>query len=63
MTWQLFESVWPVLAFLGFTLVTTTLYVLASQRRHAIDIYDRVRASKAMRRQYLEALKNRQRTY
>jgi hypothetical protein len=62
MDWAALETVWPVLALLGYTLATSVLYVLAAQRRHHLEIYDRIRASKQLRREYLQALASRQRS-
>lgn len=44
---------------LGYILVTFVLYTLAIHYRQAIDIHDRVRDSKKMRHQYLQAMKER----
>ncbi len=43
------------LGLLGFALVTATLGILAAQRRHAIEIHERVRRSKELRQAYLKA--------
>ena len=59
-TWQTVQPVWWVLALLAYVLVTCVLTVLAAQRRHAIDVYDRVRASKRLRTEYLASLAARQ---
>ena len=63
MPWDSLEPVLPILAVLGAILVGCTLATLAAQRRHAIDVYDRVRLSKSMRARYLEATKNHVNTY
>jgi hypothetical protein len=59
-TWATIQPVWPVLALLAYILVNCVLAVLAAQRRHALDVYDRVRASKKLRTEYLTSLANRQ---
>lgn len=53
-TWDLFQTVWPVLGLLAYLLVTFVLVILASQRSLAIAVHDRVRESKALRRRYVE---------
>jgi hypothetical protein len=63
MSWDSLEPALPVLAVLGAILVSCTLTTLAAQRRHAIDVYDRVRLSKSMRARYLETMKNHVNTY
>ena len=45
-----------VLAGLTYLLVTCVLTVMAAQRKHAIDVHDRVRESKRLRQEYLQAL-------
>lgn len=60
MVWDVMISVWPVLAGLGYLLVTLVLLVCAIQYMHAIAIHDRVRESKALRAKY-EDLMRRQR--
>jgi hypothetical protein len=60
MSLQVIQSVWPVLALLGFVLVTAVLAVLAGYHRHAVAVHDRVRESKARRRAYLESVRDRQ---
>jgi len=50
------RDLWPLLVFFAYLLVTCTLVVLASHRRHAIEMHDRVRRSKQMRTEYLRAL-------
>ncbi len=62
MTWELFKSAFPVLAVLAYILVSTTLNVLATQRRFAIDMHNRVREAKVMRRSYLRTLEERRQT-
>ena len=52
-------SVWPVLLGLAYVLVTCTLSVLASHRRHMIDMHDRVRRSKQLRSDYLHAVEEK----
>ena len=49
-----------MLAILAYILVNCVLSVLAAQRRHALDVYDRVRASKKLRTEYLASLADRQ---
>lgn len=48
-----------VLGGLGYLLVTFMFYTLAVHYRQAVDIHDRVRDSKKMRHQYLQAMKER----
>jgi hypothetical protein len=62
MSWSNLEPVWPILALLAGALVFSTLSVLAAQQRHAIEQYNHVRASRALRLKYLESLKHRRDT-
>ena len=50
------QSVWPVLLGLAFLLFTCVLYTLAAHHGRGITIHDRIRESKALRKQYLDAL-------
>jgi hypothetical protein len=59
MTGAAFESIWPILALLAGALVFITLTVLAAQQRHALEQYNRIRASRVMRIKYLESLESR----
>ena len=53
-----FQSVWPVLGILAYLLITCVLRVLRAQREAEIQVYDRVRASKKMRKDYLERMRD-----
>lgn len=57
MTKQMLFYLLPVLGFLGYAVVTGILTVAANQYRTAIELHDRMCASREMRRQYLESLK------
>ncbi|MEX0775917.1 MAG: hypothetical protein WD042_09425 [Phycisphaeraceae bacterium] len=59
MPWALLQSVGLVLLLLAYLLATCMLSVLAAQRKHAVDMYDRIRESKRLRRAYLESLAKR----
>lgn len=63
MNLQAAQSIWPVLAFLAYMLVTCTLLVLAAQRRHALEIHNRIRESKRLREEYLTTVQNKQQSY
>lgn len=54
--WSSIVAAWPVLAVLGYILVHKVLYVLAMQRGNDLMIYDRARAARKLRREYLETL-------
>ena len=60
MNWDLVNSVWPVLAVMMALLLVTISKILGAQRKHEIEVYDRVLAAKELRRQYSEAVKERQ---
>lgn len=60
MTWELFQSIWPVVLGLVYLLFTCVLLILAAQHGRAIAIHDRIRESKALRRQYLRAVESKQ---
>lgn len=55
---ELLKSVWLPLAFLVYLLVTCCLTVLASHHKKVIDIHERARLSREMRRKYLESMRN-----
>ncbi len=48
-----------LLGLLTYLLVTCTLTVMAAQRKHALDVHDRIRESKRLRQEYLEAVRKR----
>lgn len=54
------QTVWPILLLLAFLFCTCALSVLAAQRRHALEIHDRVRESKRLRSEYLAAVQARE---
>jgi hypothetical protein len=52
-----------LLAGLTYGMVSCVLTILAVQRKHALDVYDRVRDSKRLRQEYLTALQNKSNQY
>jgi hypothetical protein len=50
------QFVWVILAGLAYLLVTCILMVLASARKRAIEIHDRVRECMELRRQYMTSV-------
>ena len=58
MPWEVLEISAPYLAVLVYLLVNAVLTVLCDHRRRAVEMHDRVRQARLLRRQYLEALQN-----
>lgn len=56
---ELFQYVWPVLAVVVYAMVTCMLRLLSTHHGRELDIHNRLRASKEMRRQYLKALEEK----
>lgn len=54
------QSVWPILALLAYMLLYCTSKVLAAQRANQVDVHDRIRRAKELRREYHEAVRERQ---
>ena len=53
MTSQVIASVWPLLALLGYLLVTCVLTILTNERKKAIALHDRVRDCLHLRNKFL----------
>jgi hypothetical protein len=56
---ELVQSVWPPMIALAYMLVTCCLVVLSSHHKKVIDCHDRARASRELRRRYLETLRGK----
>lgn len=56
MAGQVLQSVWLILAVLGYFLVTCVFTVLSYNRKRAIDIHDRIRECMEIRRKYIAEL-------
>jgi len=56
MTGQVIQSVWFILALLGYMLVTCVFTVLSYNRKRAIDIHNRIRECMEIRRKYVDGL-------
>lgn len=57
---DLLLEIWPVLVLMIGAMTLGILHVLASQRRNALEVHDRVRKSQEIRRQYLETRDKRE---
>ncbi len=61
MTGQVLQSVWIILALLGYCLVTCVFTVLSYHRKRTIDIHNRIRECMEIRRKYLTNLEQARR--
>ena len=52
-------ATWAIIIGVGYALTTAVLTILAQHAARAIAIHDRIRDSKNLRQQYLDALKKR----
>jgi len=59
MTWELFDAIWPFYLLLVVALLSTVGRVLAIRHAQQLDIHDRLRRSRQLRRDYLRSLRNR----
>lgn len=50
------KTLWPLLALLGYILVTSVLAVLASAHQHEVQRHDLVRHARQRRLEYLKAM-------
>ena len=60
MTWTSSQFTWVIIGVVTYALVTAVLAILAQHAARSIAIHDRIRDSKNLRQQYLDALKKRQ---
>lgn len=61
MTGQVLQSVWIILALLGYFLVTCVFTVLSYHRKRTIDIHNRIRECMEIRRKYMTELERTRR--
>jgi hypothetical protein len=54
---EMVQSVWGPMIALAYMLVTCCLAVLSAHHKKVIDCHDRARASRELRRRYLESLR------
>lgn len=54
---DILQSIWPILLALLYLLATSMLSVLASYRRHAIEVHNLLRESRRRRQAYLAGLR------
>ena len=59
MPWAVLKASLPFLAVLMYVLVNAVLTVLASQRRHAIELHDRIREARLLRQGYIDSIEEK----
>jgi hypothetical protein len=53
MSSQIIAAVWPLLALLGYLLVTCVLTILTNERRKALSLHDRIRECRVLRNKFM----------
>lgn len=56
MTWDMFHTIWPVLALLIYILIMCIVKVLSANLSHAITLHNRVCQARDKRREYIEEI-------